>query len=534
MKLVSPLLLQRLNTFIKKITLLTLLLTWYSIASAQFKQIAAGPSFEEPEKGMSNLVLMKDGSVIFFTITNEDGINARIYNSDRKETVVTTIQPEYKKLKGGSLEGFFEIKGNLVLFISEIQDKTPVLYRLIIDGKTATLIKEEKIASLKKLNMGSGYAMLFGGVDAPDFYVNKDPESDNYAIALFNSFESDRNKRIEIILYGDSHQEISRAYYASPDEKYKYLQFISMAVIGSEKVSVLVNGYNSGGKDREVILATLKKGASSVSFNELGFPEDKVMENGLVRYNPYTKKLVVAAKIDEKKSKDAYLYIAIVDPDKGKTEKLIQSGLGEEVNQRAIKIFGKKYKFRGVPVNLYINKDAGFSVAFEERAIVTYIGTNHGSSHLETYNIAVASYNKEAELQSSYIIPKNYWVDNASSLSFAGGFGNQYKKFAYINENGKGYILLNDTRRNIEKIENDKEPIQIKGVSDCDAFYFSLSGNDPIPQRKYLFGESDDKKERNLAPFGISVYDKENDIFVVLRLNKDKKDKSVNLLWLKP
>ena len=270
--------------------------------------------------------------------------------------------------------------------------------------------------------------------------------------------------------------------------------------MGSEKVSILVNGYNSGGKDREVILATLKKGASAVSFNELHFPQDSVLENGIVRYNPYTKKLVVVAKIHERKnSKEAILYVAFLDPEKGKTEKIIQSGLGAEVNQRAIDIFGKKYKYWGVPVDLYINKDGGFSVTYEELAVVTLNYSRSSSSHIETYNIAVATYNQSGELRSSYIIPKNFWLDNKNSLSYGGGFGNQYKRFAYINGNEKSYILLNDTRRNIEKIEKDKEPVQIQGVGDCDAFYFPLTGSDPIPKRQYLFGESDDKKERNLV-----------------------------------
>ena len=519
----------------KKIFFFTLLLLACFFTNAQFKQIAAGPSFDEPQKGLSRFVLMKDKSVIFFTVTTKDGINVRIYNPEHKETVVTTIQPAYEKLKGEGLEGFFEIKGDLVLLISEIQDKAPVLYRLVIDGKTAKLKSEEKIGELKRINMGMGYAMAFGGVPMPDFYASKDPDSDNYAIVLFNSFESERSKRIEIVLYGSDNKELSRAYYASPDEKYKYLEFVSMAVMGSEKVSVLVNGYNSKGKDREVILASLKKGASSVSFNELNFPKDSILENGIISYNAHTKKLVVVAKIHEKKnSKEAYLYVAFVDPEKGKTEKLIQSGLGDEVNQRAANIFGKKYKYWGVPVSLHINNDGGFSVVYEEAAMVTLNFSRSSSSHLETYSIAVATYDKSGELRSSYIIPKNFWIDNANSLSYGGGFGNQYKRFAYINGTEKSYILLNDTRRNIEKLEKDKDPVQIQGVGDCDAFYFPLTGKDPIPQRKYLFGESDDKKERNLAPFGISAYDKESDIFIVLRLNKDGRDKSVNLLWLKP
>jgi hypothetical protein len=300
-----------------------------------------------------------------------------------------------------------------------------------------------------------------------------------------------------------------------------------MAVMGSEKVSVLANGYNSGGENREVILATLKKGASTVSFNELKFPKNSEMENGIVRYNPYTQKLVVIAKIQEKLKEASFLYVAFVDPDEGKAENLFRSELNAEVNQRAAKIFGPKYRYWGTPVNLYINKDGGFSVAYEE------IGIIWSSSHanIETHNIAVVTYDKLGKTSSSYLIPKDFVLGN---VDFADMLTNQYRMFAYINGNDKSYIVINDTRRNIEKLEKNEVPIRILGISDCDAYYFPLTGNDPIPNRKYLFGESDNEKERNFAPLGISSYDKENDIFILLHLNKEGKKKSVNLLWLKP
>ncbi len=519
----------------KKIILMALLVSVYAVASAQFKQIAAGPEFDEPSSGFAKLLPMKNGSVMFFRIGLKDGIDVRVYDAAHKEIATTSFEPAYGKLKAGSLENTFEIGGDAVLLISEVDDKKPVLYRLIIDGKTGKLKTEEKIAELKKMSMGMGYAMAFGGVSAPDFYTSKDPGSENYAIALFNSFESDRSKRIEIILYGSDHKELSRAFYASPDEKYKYLEYQSMTVIGSDMVSVLVNGHNGGrDKDKEVILATLKKGASAVDFHELKFPTDINLVNALVRYNPSTKRLVVAAEMYEKNEKEARLYVAFVDPVAGKTEKVFESGITAEAAQRGIDIYGKKYKYKGTPRDLYINKDGGFSVSYEESAIVTLNYSNSSSSHLETYNILVSTYSKTGELKSSYLVPKDYWIDNASSMSYGGGFGNQYKRFAYINGNEKSYILINDTRRNIEKIEKNKEPIQIKGVGDCDAFYFPLTGSDPVPQRKYLFGESDDKKERSLSPFGIATYDRENDIFIVLKLNKEGRKESVNVAWLKP
>jgi hypothetical protein len=129
---------------------------------------------------------------------------------------------------------------------------------------------------------------------------------------------------------------------------------------------------------------------------------------------------------------------------------------------------------------------------------------------------------------------KNFWLDHAGTATYGGGFANNYKRVVYLNGPEKSYILLNDTRRNIERQEAKTKPIQVTGVSDCDAFYYPLTGTDPAPKRKYLFGLPADPKDRSLAPLGISAYDAKNDIFIVMRLNKDDRKKSVNIVWLKP
>lgn len=507
------------------------------LCQAQFKEIAVGPTFEEPRSGFSKLLLMKNGNVIFFRAGfKDDGIDVRIYDPGHKEISFTSFDPAYGKLKLGALEGAFEIKGDVVLLISEVDDDRPVLYRLVIDGATGKLKEEKKIAHLFRMTKSMQKAIKFGRANAPDFSVSKDPLSDNYAIVLFNSFESLRNKRIEIVLYGSDHEEITRAYYESPEGKYKYMEFVSMAVLGSEKVCVLANAFNPDDKGREVVLATLKKDESTVSYNELGFPKDCSLENGIVQFNPFTKKLVVAAKLYDKKNEknESPLYIAFLDPEIGKTEKLVQAGVSKEVAQRTMEVYGPKSKYTGIPVSLNINKDGGFSVVYEELQWVTIQWSDHTSSHPETWDVMVSTFDRAGELKNSYLIMKNFWVDQAGSATYGGGFGNNYKRVVYLNGPEKSYILLNDTRRNIERQETKTKPIQVTGVSDCDAFYFPLTGTDPAPKRKYLFGMPENPKERRLAPLGISAYDRENDVFIVLRLNKEERKKSVNVVWLKP
>ncbi len=286
--------------------LLVLLQAVTCISHAQFKTVAQGPVFDEPERGFARIIQMKNGGTMFFHISIKEGIDVQIYDAKHKQKVNKHIIPKYGKLRMGSVDGIFEVNGDATLLISEIDGRAPVLYRLIVDGATGNVKQEETLAELNRITTGAGYAMAFGGVPMPDFYVRKDPNSDNYALAMFNSFESDRNKRIEVVHYGADHKEITRAFYSSPDNKYKYMEYIDMAVMGSDNVCVLARGFNtraSGGKESELVLATLSKGKTSVTLTELGFSEDLKRKNGITRFNPVTKKVLLLTAINERKKR---------------------------------------------------------------------------------------------------------------------------------------------------------------------------------------------------------------------------------------
>lgn len=545
-------------THMRQIVFLVLLLFVQTLTHAQFKVIAEGPVFDEPEKGFARILQLKNGSTLFVHIAVKDGIDVKIYDAKHKQKAMKHITPEYGKLKMGSVDGIFEINGDAVLLISEIDSKAPVLYRVIIDGNTGSKKKEEKIAELKKLNMGSGYAMMFGGVPMPDFYIRKDPNSDNYAVAMLNSFESDRNKRIEVVLYGANHQEISRSYYASPDNKYKYLQYIDMAVLGSEKVCVLASAYNtraSGGKESELVLSTLEKGQTSMTLDELKFSKDLQVTNGITRYNPLTKKVVLLAVVKgpEKKS-DRICYMLTVDPATRKMDKATQL-FPQKASDKSIELFGRKSDFTGLPQNLFINNDGTFSVVFEELSVTTVtsaplmgstgvsFGPSSSRTSTELGNIAVSTYDANAKETSCYFIPKNHYLFNTALVPLYHSdregsaqqmdFGNQFKSFAYLNGKDKMYILFNDVEENAERVQKGKITT-IKGVGECDGYYYTLSGADVMPARNFVFGKEERKRDHNLGLFAISDYDRENNVYVTLKLEKEGRDKGVKLVWMTP
>jgi hypothetical protein len=521
----------------KKIFLLFFFALISNITNAQFKPIAEGPVFKEPEEGFAKIIQLKNGGTVFLHISIKEGIDTRIYNAAHQETSSTTVEPSYGKLTAGTIEGAFEINGDVVLMISKAESRTPTLYRIIIDGKTGALKEDKQISQLAKVSFFAGYAMAFGNVPQPDFFVRKDPNSDNYAVVLFNSFESDRSKRIEIISYGADNKESGRAFYSSPDEKYKYLRYVDMAVMGNEKVSVLAYGYNtasSGGKESELILANLDKGSPKVSFTELGFSKDVLIYYGICRYSPAIKSIVLIALTKEKSGDKGYTPVmALVSPFDKKINRVDIIAPSDRINQ-----YSKK-GFTGLPQNLFINDDGTFTVVSEEMSILS----SNYSTRTTLGDLAVVNYTKTGEPSTDFLIRKSHFLNGAYLQPFYQSYrqgtaqrlsgGNQFKSFAYLDGKNKSYILFNDTERNSEKLESGGL-VDIQGVSDCDGFYYPLTGTGPILKRDYVFGDPAGKHDHNLGLFSISDYDRKNNVYVTLELSKENGKKGVNVVWLQP
>jgi len=527
---------------------LFLIILLFSTVKAQFKPIAEGPAFKEPEEGFAKVLQLKNGNTMFLDISLKEGIAVHMYNPAHHETAITQVDPSYGKIsRGGNIKGAFEINGDVVLMVSSLDSRVPTLYRIIIDGKTGTLKDDTKIAELGKVNLFQGYSMAFGGVPIPDFFVRKDPNSDNYAVVSFNTFESDRSKRIEIVSYGANNKEVSRAFYASPDEKYKYLQYIDMAVIGSEKVCVLAYGYNKRDDvDSELILANLDKGAKAVSYTELDFSKDNSVYQGVARYSPATKSVILSVAVKQKGSENEYSsVIAFINPFEKKINKLSEISPSNRINAFA----SSKKGFRGLPQNIFVNQDGTFTVVYEEMEIITrrtsysVSGSSLNNSSTTLGDLAVVNYSKTGEPINDFIIRKSHVLSNTSLAPFYHSVregsaqelrgGNQFKSFAYLDGISKSFILFNDTERNNEKQEQGSV-VSIQGVSDCDGFYYTLTGANAVPKRDYVFGNAAGKRDHNLGLFSISDYDRKNNVYVTLELSKESGKKEVKVVWLQP
>jgi hypothetical protein len=513
---------------------------------AQFKVVAESPSFKELENGSAQILQMKNGNTLFARHGAVGGY-LRIYDVNHQLKLQQNIMPDSGQRKCYEIASIFETNGDVTIFLKEIvvADKIPMLYRLVVDGNTGKVKKEEKIAELKRTTRGQIYATLFRPIPDPDFIVRKDLYSDNYAVAVFNSFDPDRNKRTEIILYGADHTELSRAYYTSSENKYKYLEFIDMSVLSNEKVCMLAYAYNTktrGGKKRELVLASLDKGAATVTLDELNFSEDRKIANGLTRFNTITQKLLLLAamKSYEKNTQDAVL--VTIDPVTRKIEKTT-GVFPEDANRKNIELFGSKSTLNATPQGLFINNDGGFSIVSED---IFYIppGPSFDGIRPESGtwlgNVTVSTFDIDGKQIRSYLMPKKYFYDDKRLAFYAAyqpgevSYGSErFKSFAYVNGKDKMYVLFNDVEENTERILKGKLTT-VRKADKCDAYCYTLSGDNVLPARDLAFGKPEKEGDHNLAVFTVSDYDPARNMFITLKVEAKEKEKRMKLVWMTP
>jgi hypothetical protein len=522
----------------KKLLCLIPVLLSFVLIHAQFKTLAEGPVFEDFGKENCRILQLKNGNTLFFEFTAKDGLVVRPYDSKHTEGEVVHIEKLLfgKYDRSTSIEALFEMDGDVAIFISELQGKVPTLYRIIIDGKNGKLKEDKLIASIDKISFTDGYALTFGDVPMPGFYVKKDPGSNNYAVVYMRSFEEDRNKRIEVFHYGTGHHLISQAFVNSPGDAYKYLFYNDILVMGKDKVCLLVFAKNtkaSGGKSSELLFVNLNAGDKETTSTALDFTKRFEAVQGQIKYNPVTQKLIfLLTGSDSVKTGKSVPYIAYFDPATKKVNHYDEV-YPTDAKSKALELYGAGYGAIGFPQDIYFRQDGGFNIIFENRFIAsTDPSSGRGISWPVRRNISVGCYDSTGKSLSSYYIPCEHSMDDQQNHSpLAHKDYDRFKTSFYIDTKEKPYIILNDL------FENDapkgKFVRQVDAPFECDAFWFDISGKEVMPRRKFLFGLPEDK-EHNLAIVSVSDYNPETNVYTTLRYSKERKHKGVYLVWLQP
>lgn len=537
--------------YMKKILLITTLalLAGQGNLFSQFKQLGSSETFAEPETGSAILLKGKNGQTYFLHFDRNKKINLKSYTAERQLIYERSIPYLDKGEKLADVVASFESNNQLIIFIESYEQRTPVLTRLVINGSNGKLVSEEEIARYRKMNMGDGYAMAFGKLPLPTFYIRKSVNSDHYAIALFNTLANDRNERIEIMHFDGNNKLINKAFYESPNDGYKYMVFRDLYVDEAKAVYVVATGYNTrksgGDQSGGLFIGKLEHNAPSFNMKRLPFAQAKQIDGVILRYNPVSEQFIMLSNKATEKKKEPTKYIVNLSTFDKSIEHFESKALNfSSLNRIAQKEYKRKEKINAIPKALTINKDGSYTIVLEETKVkVTnhYSPTPGMSSNRVSYflnDIGVVSYDKSHQVMATHYMPKSQRVNGVPNLmyySFRGekpsdlGMGMQYKSYQYLNNGSKSYILVNDIESNVKKMQKGKRVKTISGIGACEGFYYTVAEKG-IPKGERVNSDKTGK-QKTLLLFAVANYDAANNEYTVMETSPGKKSR---IIWLRP
>jgi len=518
-------------------------------SNAQILKVEESESFPEPKSGNVKIFQLKDSRTAILLFRQKDGIDFKVYEASRKliseKNIIIDCGTKGRFGLNSGVESSFLIGDDIICFVKNTFDKTSFLYRLIIDGKTGLLKKEELIASVKiKSGFGEAYRAGYGGaIHYVNIIIKKDEYSDNYGVALFSPFEEDANKMNELIHFSEDHKIINRQFIPVSNNEFKYSKVNDIVVIGSDKIisSVYMTDRERKSKTHFTLIAILEKGSKIVQLKPLDFAQNKEIVYGILKYNKSNNHLVLITLelvSDKHNTKTYNPVLTLLDT---KSYSIIYTKDIElpDLNKKIKEVYGKDMDFNALPQDFYINGDGTYTIVFEELTDLIVHSSNGYNGRTNTYlgNMAVVIFDDKLKEKEKYFIPKNqvsaptnpFYINRRYSEVQNMFWGIQYKSFAFANSKNGNYIFFNDVFENVERFNKGQRPIKLQGIGAADAFVCKMK--DGILSRELLFGEFN-KKLHNIMNISVFDYDKELNILVTLKLDI-KREKFVKLIWVK-
>jgi hypothetical protein len=512
----------------------------YSLqANAQFTIKAQSEPFDEPRAGWTQLLLLPNGMTAFFVL-HDGAMTLQLYDAAHRLKVNNeNVFSSAENKKGLVFLSAFENGGSLIAICSSYDGGKINLLRWVINEKTGHAGPEEKMYSMPEPKRN-----IFTGTDNdlyPSFYVRKDPASDHYAVIVMINSADDPAKRMEIYYYNAKNEVIAQGFSSKGQENYEKLQMIDFSVLGDQKVSALVYAYNNkkhGDRQGDLVLMNLDSGAHASDNHELGLNKEFYVKSGLARFNPLTRRIVLLANCGKPKT-DGYIpVICMVNPFDNNIENAFPV-FPERADNESQALYGKKNHFTGLPQDFSFDHDGNIWIVFQE-VVITQTSRQVYS---DMKDIGVMGLTPNGKEFAGYFHPLDHVILETSVPDFYHAvkmqgaqslyLGNQFKSFTYIHGPSKSYLVMNDVAYD-EKKEDKGKVKRILSVGDCDGFYYSLQGDDPLLKGQFVFEKEEHSRDHNLGLFSVSDYDAEKNLYVTLKLEKEGRSKQVRLIWMEP
>jgi hypothetical protein len=522
------------------------------IIYAQGPKIEKSEAFDEPGDGWNKVMMMKNGNTFFFHFSKRDGIEINVFDKSRKTVATKEIKSELwetRKMKNTLIAGLYEINNEAVLFMVQSEGRVPTLYRVRFNSTTGDMVKEEEIGTLAKTKLVS-----FGG-EINTVYIEKDPESDCYAVIFFNNYAGDPDERIKVLHLDGNHKVLNTAFYESPNEDFKYLRYIGAVVDGNRRLFLSVYGAASmKGKEGKVYISGLKAGNPAFINKPLNFTEDFKDTKSVMTYNHNNNTLQLLTLSFAKgrlsffgdRATGSYMaFMSYIDPE-SLDLKSVKPIAGAKINEYAHDVLNTDLNYRGLPQQMIINKDNSTTILSEEQTQEITVDQNGNVVSSMTYlgGIGVNELNADGTEKSGYAIRKlqaaaglidPLYISSRSKgrWNYVKGFAdhNSYMSFDYINTDKNRYIIFNDNNKNFDKDEDQKKRKIVTNVNKLNTICYSLNGSGV--NKSYLFGDTGDNDKSNSCHIEASDFDQATGTYATIMIERDGRDRQAKMVWVK-
>lgn len=534
---------------------------------AQTFPVEKSASFKAPSDGYNKLMQLNNGNTFYFHFSRKEGVVVKVYNKERAlvNTQKLEATKEIVKTFGKStVQGVYEISGKPVMFLQRTVRRKTNLVRFIFDPNTGRNTQTDTVCELPEYVRGASFAMAFGDVDPINAFIEKDANSDCYAVVSFDGFAHESGERIQVLHFDGNHKLLNKAYYVAPENKYKYLRYLGMTVDGAKQVFIATYGFNTGKqKDSRVIMSRLKSDEKEFAHNMLDFSEDFKKTSSVMKYNSGTGliELMTLTYVESKTKmfQDAVSYyltvMSYIDPATLKLTNLkpFEAKLATYYATEQLK---QKKGMGGMPQEVRVNKDHSTVAITEEMRTIVKSSKNGSTVHTRLGGIAISELDEKGEEKYGYAIiksqytrgyfpkfysikrEKGYWRKGFADVGEPSGsakgskytHANSFMSFDYIDGAKGHYVLFNELKKNAEKDPSDSRKKVVKAKK-LNTLCYKLDNGKLV--QSYLFGAPETKKTEKYVQIDASNYAPQTNTYASIMMERLKGKRECKIAWVK-
>ncbi|HWV68987.1 hypothetical protein, partial [Chitinophaga sp.] len=523
-----------------------------SLVIAQVPVVTLGPDFSEPGDGWDKLMQLKNGNTVYLHFSKKDGLLVNIYDTARALKVADTVHAQLwnaADLESTEIDGIFEINGQPVIFLQQLVKYNPVMYRLVLDAETGRLLREDKLGELPSVQHRSVF--IDDNLATHDMYVEKDTNSDYYAVALFSGAPIQKTdsvrERIRVLHFSPAHELINSGWFYIPDSSYSYFSYINMAVKGKEKVYLGTVGFNAKRKEGDagakVLFSMLSPDSATFAHEVLDYTAGFGNIGGNIQVTGAQVRMLLYVS---SKQKEGYtgMMMNTFQAATGKLKKQVQLSF-PELSRNMQQNLNYKEEYKGTPQRLHLNEDGSSTLLMESFSFfkqgnsqLNKLHTNLGDIGItlldtagrENATLAVSKYQVITGVCEPFQLQrrsKSEWVfrNKIAALNT-----NTWLSYDYIPVPGVSFVLFNDYLQYLDTGGQDKVRKPLKFAADanfvCYRFYNGKM------ERLFLFGMPEVTKGY-ACMMGAADYNAQTRMYATVLISRKGQEKKANIAWIK-